>query len=133
MGQWVERGGSWIWDPTPADPSVTRILPTYSGGPAMSEHDPIPSSPEVYDPRLGHDGGGWSATGDIPTLDPDEPAPFPWHGTPAEHEIARPWPADPAVTQYPQDMTLREDDPAPAEAVCCETCGTYVHPSRIRG
>ena len=135
MGQWVERSnGSWDWDPTPADPSVTRIMSAYAGGSPMadySDHVPRAVSRDVYDPDLGSDGGGRYAESDpIPTIDPDNPVDhvdqLPGHDPamrrdPATTELADPFGHGPASWATPS-----------TELVACPCCGTGVHPDRIR-
>ena len=116
-GQWVEdssyRSG-WRWDsrsPDP-DPNPTHILSAYAGGPSMADSDSYRR--DVFDPRIGADGGGHAGGDSLPTIDPNRPVSHVDELTDVE---------DVAHQQGPLDH---------GELVACPTCGTGVHPDRIR-
>lgn len=155
MGQWVERGDrSWGWDPTPADPSVTRIMSAYAGGSPMPEHAPRDVPRSVYDPDLGSDGGGRYADPDpIPSIDPDKPVdhvdqlgvgPAHWTGTEPRdlddlmYGSGEGWPV-PSARRDVYDQATRErgggrlTDPVTEDVAVCPCCGTVVAAGRLRG
>ena len=128
-GQWVEDSrysSGWRWDTSApvADPSVTRISNVYAGGSPMTDQTPR----SVYDPRLGNDGGGRYAEPDpIPAIDPDNPVdhvdqlrpddgPAYWTGSDPQH----------------RDLDRLSMPGEVAGVMACPTCGTGVHPDRIR-
>jgi hypothetical protein len=89
---------------------------------------PIPSSRDVYDPSIGADGGGRPGDESLPAIDPDAPV---------EHvdELAAPVErTDPAMALLgvPGPVGRHELATGPAAPVCCPTCGTAVHPDRLR-
>jgi hypothetical protein len=121
-GQWIEdrtTPSGWRYDDTPADPTptlITNAVPAHQVGtprqePAMSQ-DPIPSSRDVYDPSIGADGG---QGGELAAIDPDNPV---THVDELTNPSAQP--ATPSVNSG-------------AAPVCCPTCGSGVHPNRLRG
>ena len=134
-GQWVEDPSypsGWRWDsrsPAP-DPNPTHILSRYAGGNAMPRDDQA-TPRSVYDPTLGADGGGrYADPSPIPAIDPDNPVehvdqlqssdgPASWTGS------------DPAMTAMSGD-TGWTDLGAVGDLRACPTCGTGVHPDRLR-
>lgn len=140
MGQWAERAdGSWTWDATPADPSVTRIMSAYSGGVSMTEH---PTRRDVYDPRLGADGGGRYAeyeSDPIPAIDPDNPVE---HVDQLRTDGPESWiGSDPSLSPLGRQTSLDEHEQlrarnaeswaSPDGLVCCPRCGSGVHRDRL--
>lgn len=114
MGEWrTDRYGKWVYDssaPDP-DPNPTAILSRY-GGPPMADSDSYRR--DVFDPSIGSDGGGHAGGDSLPTIDPNRPVSHVDELTDVE---------DVAHQQGPLDH---------GELVACPTCGTGVHPDRIR-
>ena len=90
---------------------------------------PIPSSPDVYDPSIGADGGGRPGDESLPAIDP---------GVPVEHVDEISWPkverTDPAMALLgvPGPGGRHELATGPVAPVLCEHCGSAVHPDRLR-
>ena len=137
MGQWALRAdGSWDWDRTPADPSVTRILSAYAGGSPMPEH----VSRDIYDPTLGSDGGGrYTDPVPVPAIDPHDPVDHvdqlgPGHDGPEYWTGSAPVAREMPIDEYEALIRARSTPWAVprADLVGCPTCGTGVHPDRLR-
>lgn len=121
-GQWIELpDGRWDWDTSAPNadesPTLIQAQPQHEFGnprrdPAMSSYDPIPSSREVFDPTIGADGGQGGA---LPSIDPDCPVGH------VDELGDGPDPGD----------VLGGQGGAPS-LVPCPTCGTGVHPDRLR-
>lgn len=131
-GQWVEDPrdpSGWRWDTAApaADPSPTSILSAYAGRPAPMPRDELAVPRTVYDPRLGRDGGARYADPDpIPAIDPDRPVAHVDELGPDDGPAY--W-----IGPDPEADYFDGRDTVAREPVCCETCGSYVHPDRLRG
>ena len=120
-GQWVpdkstRSGFRWDQAAPAADPSPTYMLPVHAADRRERPvTDPIPSSPQVFNPELGGDGGGRFGGGVLPSIDPDNPVD---HVDELDHAPDVAPPADPATTT--PDIAI------------CHTCGTAVARDRLR-
>lgn len=89
------------------------------------DDEPVPASRDVYDPDLGADGGGRHAGSALASIDPD----YPVENVNELTRIGGVRNLDREFGQGPLDHDVVDE---PAQLVACPTCGSGVHPDRIR-